>query len=441
MAAGEEGTLGIGENTSGDSSGMVMNDIVPALEVYKAGRADSSNMGTSDASTCLDIRSAGLPGASSAFSSATSPNSSSSGDSVIRIPSPPSTRVVRFADECGGELESIRTATNWWQEMVFGPDEEFICCCAQSTAETASGGNNNNNDHNRGVGPTGSESNSNSGGNSNSGDFHSSAPLECVGMCTRSTARRSVPRRSELYRFIEELSRGVEASLVLPGVIAKKKRSVLLYTEDDGESICWMETGSGRPPEPYRIPSKTLLKVKDKSGVAVAGAKGGLERAPTSTVGGNGGERSPMVERNRFDKKRRSIFASLKKGGARNTSSKEASSLATAVEEAAAATAAAITAAGGGGRGGEQAGLAPTSSSVEHPAALMVPGDSLEETVDDACDRSGRDEVDVRIHLAWRLKPTWSLRKATIADVQCDCPDVFRRGMQELRKHNPDLQD
>ncbi|CAN0299033.1 unnamed protein product, partial [Hapterophycus canaliculatus] len=70
-----------------------------------------------------------------------------------------------------------------------------------------------------------------------------------------------------------ELSRGVEATLLFPsmGGISKKRRPVILYTEDNGESICWIKTGGaagGGSKEPYRIRCNTLVAIKDKSGAA-----------------------------------------------------------------------------------------------------------------------------------------------------------------------------
>jgi len=84
---------------------------------------------------------------------------------------------------------------------------------------------------------------------------------------------------TELCRFITELTRGVEATLVFPslGGVSKKRRRVVLYTDDNGVSISWLKRsgggGGGSSKEPYRIRCETLLDVKDKT-VAAAGAGG-----------------------------------------------------------------------------------------------------------------------------------------------------------------------
>ncbi|CAM9106034.1 unnamed protein product [Discosporangium mesarthrocarpum] len=44
----------------------------------------------------------------------------------------------------------------------------------------------------------------------------------------------------------------------------RRKRSVVLYTEDNGASLCWMESGTGQE-MPYRLPCSCLLEVKDKN--------------------------------------------------------------------------------------------------------------------------------------------------------------------------------
>ncbi|CAM9606242.1 unnamed protein product, partial [Ectocarpus sp. 12 AP-2014] len=82
-----------------------------------------------------------------------------------------------------------------------------------------------------------------------------------------------------------QLSRGVEATLVFPGLggISKKRRPVILYTEDNGESICWIKTGANGSGEPHRIRCKTLLEVNDKSGA-------GSRADSPAEVAGCGGE-------------------------------------------------------------------------------------------------------------------------------------------------------
>ncbi|CBN75576.1 expressed unknown protein [Ectocarpus siliculosus] len=95
-----------------------------------------------------------------------------------------------------------------------------------------------------------------------------------------------MPRRHPLARVRQrQLSRGVEATLVFPGFggISKKRRPVILYTEDNGESICWIKTGANGSGEPYRIRCKTLLEVRDKSGA-------GSSAESPATVAGSGGE-------------------------------------------------------------------------------------------------------------------------------------------------------
>lgn len=87
---------------------------------------------------------------------------------------------------------------------------------------------------------------------------------------------------TELCRFVTELTRGVEATLVFPSLcgVSEKRRRVVLFTDDNGVSICWLKKrrgsgagGGGASKEPYRIRCETLLKVKDKT-VAAAGEGG-----------------------------------------------------------------------------------------------------------------------------------------------------------------------
>ncbi|CAN0325101.1 unnamed protein product, partial [Laminaria digitata] len=126
--------------------------------------------------------------------------------------------------------------------------------------------------------------------------------------------RREGGSPSELFRFIEELSSGVEATLAFPSLVGKKRRSVILYTEDNGESISWMTTGGGKSGEPYRLPCMTLLEVKDKAGAARVGAAlaGGRRQpaTPTAVVRTGSGLRRATITRRASD-----IFGGLRGGG------------------------------------------------------------------------------------------------------------------------------
>ncbi|CAN0111295.1 unnamed protein product, partial [Ectocarpus sp. 8 AP-2014] len=167
---------------------------------------------------------------------------------------------VRWSDECGGELVTrVRTTTDFWEMMVFG--DGGCCTCPSSSSSSSSA----------------------------SSDSSSETVCDGCGELRRrpggdaSSSSSSPP--GELFRFIAELSRGVEATLVFPGLggISKKRRPVILYTEDNGESICWIKTGGNGSGEPYRIRCKTLLEVKDKSGA-------GSSAESPATVAGCGGE-------------------------------------------------------------------------------------------------------------------------------------------------------
>ncbi|CAB1116042.1 unnamed protein product [Ectocarpus sp. CCAP 1310/34] len=241
------------------SSTMIdMSDVASALERVKKGRADSANSllswasqgtsgptppyvsphrrpSTSSSSSSSSSSSASGSGATSPCSSAGCGNSFTSG-----LCASSRRGTVRWSDECGGELVTqVRTTTDFWEMMVLG--DGGCCTCPSSSSNSASSG--------------------------------SSTETVCDG-CGELRRRPggdaccSSSPPGELFRFIAELSRGVEATLVFPGLggISKKRRPVILYTEDNGESICWIKTGANGSGEPYRIRSKTLLEVKDKSG-------------------------------------------------------------------------------------------------------------------------------------------------------------------------------
>ncbi|CAN0378685.1 unnamed protein product [Ectocarpus fasciculatus] len=215
-----------------------------------------------------------------------------------------------------------------------------------------------------------------------SSDSSSSSSSEAV--CDRCGELRRRPGGEassppgELFRFIAELSRGVEATLLFPGLggISKKRRPVILYTEDNGESICWIKTGGNGSGEPYRIRCKTLLEVRDKSGAGSSAAQSSAEAAGAAGCGG----RLPEV-------------------GGRAAFGSEF-----------------------GGREEEDVWRGGGTSSGYDAAA------------------AGSTAAGVRINLKWLPQPTWSKRSVKLVDVQTACPAMFTRGMQQLLSFNSDLQ-
>lgn len=344
---------------SSDNSSMIdMSDIQTALEMVKDGsRADSSTSLVSLASH----------GTSAPTPPSTSPQQPSSGDSAPCCGS--SARrssggfredegassdrrpAVRWSDECGLDLVTqVQTTPDFWDELVFGHER---CTCTVSD--------------NNGSGSTTTTTTIKTG-------------CECEG-CDGDGERQP----GELFQFIEELSRGVEATLLFPsmiGGITKKRRPVILYTEDNGESICWINTGAAATAagskEPYRIRCKTLVAVKDKSGFgrcAGGGSIADLEESGTSTDGPT------------------SIGWWTSRGGNRDPS-----------------------------RGHSRL------------------SDSTDEG--DGCGAAGGEsgKPGVRIKLKWLPQPTWSKRTVKIADVKTRCPGIFTRGMVQLLSFNTDIQ-
>ncbi|CAM9465512.1 unnamed protein product [Choristocarpus tenellus] len=67
-----------------------------------------------------------------------------------------------------------------------------------------------------------------------------------------------------LLEFVKELGRGVEATIQFPGFFRNRTQQVILYSEDKGASICWVEHGVDR--RPYRLPCSCILEVQDEMG-------------------------------------------------------------------------------------------------------------------------------------------------------------------------------
>ncbi|CAM9837553.1 unnamed protein product [Scytosiphon promiscuus] len=367
-------------HSSNNSSMIDMSDIQAALEMVKGGsRADSTTSLVSCASH----------GTSAPTPPSTSPQQLSSGNSSpcgsVRRGGFDENEVgcrhgrpaVRWSDECGLDLVTrVQTATDFWDELVFGPSG---CTCAASD--------------NNGI-----------GGAMAAGDAGTTASgrrCECEG-CGGEGQRRP----GELFQFIEELSRGVEATLLFPsmGGMSKKRRPVILYTEDNGESICWIKTGgaAGSSKEPYRIRCKTLLAVKDKSGAGTAGGNG------LSVAAGAHG-------------------AAGLEGGGTSTATSSRSRAARA---------------GGGGVGRGSAGGLENQGPLP-PRRLSDSGDESEECGAAAAGGGGGgggESPGVRIKLKWLPQPTWSKRSVKISDVKTRCPGMFTRGMLQLLSFNTELQ-
>lgn len=205
-------------HNSTNSSMIDMNDISLALELVKADRAGSTNSLSSWAGTVLVTPDECRSGSSSSSSSSCSSrgNSNDRNDGLRRRKAS-----VRWRDEEGGDLVSeVRRTPDFWEELVFGPQE---------------------------------------GGGGGGGSA-------CA------TEQQQQP--SELCMFISELTRGVEATVVFSG-LTKKRRRVVLFTDDNGVSLSWLVKNSGSPKQPYRIRCETLLEVKPKFLAARPGAGGG----------------------------------------------------------------------------------------------------------------------------------------------------------------------
>ena len=389
------------------ASAMIrMSDVSSALEGFKGGREDSSSSLSSWTTTFpTPPIVTGYVSSSSSGSSSSSATTSPFGD-VHGVGSSTGQRSVRFADECGGELVSdVRTTANWWEEMVLGVDRCEACGQKQ----------------NQQTKPTPSEE-----GEEEEEEEHAASGGSVVPEAPRTAAQvqaqtptchkcgvlRQEGSPSELFRFIEELSRGVEATLAFPSLVGKKRRSVILYTEDNGESLCWMTTG-GKPGQPYQLPCKTLLEVKVKLGGWGGGRAGaaGEQRLPASQAAVGAVSREGSGLRRAWRDVGKGTRDPLGKPGRRNGF-------------------------GGGASFSSSSSMSSTSSSSdeEEEEGGVEAGGAGEEG------GSGGD-FEVRIKLTWRLKPTWSSQKVTIESVRCSSPAVFSRGMAQLRSHNMDLQE
>lgn len=256
-------------------------------------------------------------------------------------------RRVRFSDEQGGSLVTVRTMTSWWDELVFGAGKCSDCGHCPQEKDAASG--------------------------FDIGDSEQMEEARCEG-CGR------IPKSGppgELFYFIEELTHGVEVTLGLPGLVGKRRRRVLLYTVDNGESLCWREVFSGGG-EAYRLPCSGLLEVTEKTGATV------------------------MAE-DELD-----VTTSERE-------STETGYAAQAYDQEGMPSASLITSSG---------------SHSRFPSMEKLP-----------CDGSGSvtGERGIRIRLRWRASPTFPVRKVTITDVHCSDQLRFARGLLRLRCHNVNL--
>lgn len=208
-----------------------MTDVTAALQRFKDKRTSSSNSITSVTSGMTSVLTPPVP---------TTPVDGESGCTSLPSTSSQKEKVargVRFADECGGHLVTgVCTTTDWWNELVFGV---YKCPeCGHTPAED---------------------------GGSMTVEVENGTQQEELG-CKQCGAfiQRDAP--GELFHFIQELSRGVEATLEIPGFMWKRRRPVVLYTEDNGESICWIDIGTITGAA-YRLPCSALLEVTDKTSV------------------------------------------------------------------------------------------------------------------------------------------------------------------------------
>ncbi|CAM9791411.1 unnamed protein product [Choristocarpus tenellus] len=137
-------------------------------------------------------------------------------------------RVVKFADELGEPLvKDVFIIEDWWEEMVFG--EQGLPFRSRGLERD---------------------------GTNEEGEDVEGRCLECqsLGGCARS---------NYLLEFLGELTCGIEATLKIPGLLGKRKQSIVLYTDDNGATICWIERG-GKQRAPYKLPCCCLLKVTDR---------------------------------------------------------------------------------------------------------------------------------------------------------------------------------
>lgn len=398
------------------TGGMIrMSDIASALELCKSGSNSTSRSGSVSSLCSWTTTTPTPPNESPSRPSLTSGSSLDSTEcaSPCNTSSHSCGRGVRFADECGGDLiTDVRTATDWWEEMVFGVDK----CdgCGQAEDDGGKMGNETTVGQRKGHGaaaappPPGGE-----------GGLSNTSCNNC------GTLRRKKKPCTELFQFVEELSRGIEATLILPSLIGKKKRSVLLYTEDNGESLCWMETGNSRPREPYNLPCANLLEVKDQSGPALAAARAagykhirpnnarysmplGIERRGSGLLGARGGGGD----------------ITLAAAGEARTGAPATTGVVSAGPSGAACSRSLSSEEPWVGEGFSGVGSSSNSSSV----AVQLTGEN------------GGNLV--RVKLRWRVQTTstsFSVRKVTMVDVRCANPDVFVKGMVQLREFNTEI--
>ncbi|CAM9196964.1 unnamed protein product [Ascophyllum nodosum] len=382
---GKKGDAVVGDDTS---AGMLrMDDVAAALEtmMMRDARLDSPNSTTSstDSSSCQTSTPtpphATLSSEASTSGSSTPTQASGGG---------PKRRGVRFADECGSELvaKAVET-TDWWDDMVFGVDRCPSCGHLGTSAAVVDTGN-----RNRGEEST-----------------------EELSVCEHCGASYRTLPPGELLQFIEELSEGVEATLLEPTFIGKKRTRVLLYTEDKGQSICWFETGSKQAREPYCLPCKTLEGVKDCSELARRKRKG---RIAGSRLRGHGRLSADDAVSGAVSNYRATPFH-VPQFEATSSSEVDADYYQD-IETSDSATTTASTPA-------EEACSGEATARVSQGGYTLGGGGSS---------GGGRD---IRIKLRWRVKPTEPLKKVTIVDVRCSNPVVFTRGMLQLLEHNTDL--
>lgn len=360
------------------SSGMIrMSDVASALELFKESRMTSSGSLSSWATAAATPPATTSPSTRGDRSDRTATDSvdtsmCSSPESANRF-SLHHDRSVRFADECGGDLVSdVRTATDWWEEMVFGVDTCARCGYVPRSADrdAADAAHTSAGERNSGTGAAGT--------------------AESQG-CERCGALGKREAPGELFHFIEELSRGVEATLILPGLLGKKRRSVILYTEDNGESLCWMESGGSQTGEAYRLPCCSLLEVTDTTKTTAVTAAAGCRRGNDVPHSGKRRERPKC----RDSRGIQATGAEARREQLENTANGSLSNSLRSV---------------------------PSTSSWQDGGGGVAEG------------KGG-----IRFKLRWRVKPNFPVRKVTIADIRCSNPSVFARGLLQLRGHNVEL--
>lgn len=286
-------------------------------------------------------------------SAATSPSSTPEATTPSRCDSgvdgsPPSTperggkRGVRFSDECGKELVTdTHILTSWWQEMVFGVDKCPSCGHEAAADDTDIG-------------------------------FEQES-TQADSRCERCGVAYLRDPPGDLYYFVEELSQGIRATVEIPYFFRKRKRTVDLFTFDNGESLFWRDVESQIPYGGYRLHCSSLLDVTDDTGVleyprnvtAIEGPSRGPQEEP---VGCRGAPRSTPLKR-------------LLSGNA-------------------------------------------------HPRSRENSGAS-------AC--SEVEPHAIRVGLKWRGRCKTVVRRVTITDVHCSSPELFVKGMLQLRCQNIEM--